>query len=215
MLRSILINKKKIPVPVPFKVLDELINWLQSYVIKPNETITRIKFDGRDIDFGIDDRICVPSLDLKESSSIDIRVDSPDRVCLQALEALANLCSILERVLKPIAVTCWQGGNRDIPNDLNTLLEDLDLINQLIDHLFLWLDHSIDREALELLNKKIQQEISLLNIAISRSDWRGVARLLLKGVEHTVIQMKRDIGVAQEAIFAITSTPGYQEQALR
>lgn len=215
MLRSILINKKKIPVPVPFKVLDELIDWVQSYIIKPNETITRIKFDGCDIDFGIDDRICVPSLSIKESSSVDIRIDSPDQVCLQALEALTNLCAILERALKPIAVTCWQGGSRDIPNDLSTLIEDLELINQLIDHLFLWLDHSIDREALELLNKKIQQEISLLNIAISRSDWRGVARLLLKGVENSVIQMKQDIFVAQEAIFSITSSPGYREQALR
>ena len=50
MLKNLRINKKKVPVPVPLKSLNDALDWIQDTLVPPEHLITVIELDGQDID---------------------------------------------------------------------------------------------------------------------------------------------------------------------
>ena len=51
MLKSITLNRKKIPVPIPLTSLREAIAWVESDLLTQDRTITQVTLDGEEIEF--------------------------------------------------------------------------------------------------------------------------------------------------------------------
>ena len=50
MIKSVIINRKKVPVPVPIRKLAELIDWIESDLLQKEDLITRIVMNGVEIE---------------------------------------------------------------------------------------------------------------------------------------------------------------------
>ena len=164
MLKTIILNQKKVPVPIPIKNLSEAVQWVEQHLLRPDHSVTKIAIDGKEVD--IEDSLSqMGSLALNQKSKLEMRVDSPTEISIQTIDALRNLSVVLEKSLKPMAVTCWEFEGTEDPLDFPTLCGDLDLILDLVDHIVLLLDKKVSLTNLKLCHQKnprgiVQSEIS-------------------------------------------------------
>lgn len=198
MLKSFFLNKKKIPIPIPTTGLADLVSWVEKDILKSGQLITRLGIDGQDMDYatGVDDGL--PNLPLVAESIVEMQVDTPEQLCIQSIDVLSNLCTILEKVLKPIAVDAWQTPPTAVPHDINDVIDDLELMKELIDHLQIWFERDEASGNLRNLRDLNENAVRLMKIAISQSDWRSVARLLLKQVEPAIMALHQELARLQE-----------------
>lgn len=205
MLKFVILNNKKVPVPVPLKTLQDVVSWIEDHLLRSDHTITRIKLDHQDIDFNGQGRIKVPKKVLNKDSVVECRIDSPLDICVQSLDALRNLCLVLERSLKPIAVHCWQIQAHDKPADLRAVISDLELIDELLDHLFLILDERVDAQSARSYRETLHQARLAIQYAIEASDWKAVARILLKQIEGAIVELGVELGLMQKTVFELVA----------
>jgi len=209
MLKFVILNKKKIPVPVPLKTLQDVVSWIEDHLVRQDHSITRIRFDHQDIDFSGQSKLIVPNIKLTDDSIVECQIDSPLDIGVQTLDALRNLCLVLERSLKPIAVQCWQTLPNDQPLDLSAVIGDLELIDELIEHLLLILDVRVDTHNVRAFRENLRQSRLSLQYAIGVSDWKAVARILLKQIEVSISDLNHELGFIQKCVFELIADHKY------
>lgn len=196
MLKSLILNKRKIPVPIPIQNLEEAVSWVEGALLSKEQAITKIELDGREIEALNNAR----QVALTGTSRLVVQSDSPLDLALQTVDALRNMLSVIDRGLKPLAVQCWQTAPKDAPEGLSATLADIDLLLDLLDHVLVLLQ-DYDVKALEARSEEIIQCRKALGTAVSQSDWKGTARVLLNQLAEKFERLSGELGNVQKNLF--------------
>lgn len=183
MLKRVFVNNKKIPVPVPVKTLSEALLWIEQTLVPPGHQVTRVALDDRLIgeppySSESDDPVLVAD------SKLEIQIDSPIDLTVQTLEATRNLSSVILGGIKVLAVECWQAKQALKPADLESTATDLTLILDLLDHVSALIEPmQIEAGWVEGIRGMAKRALGALSLAISNSDWKACAKILLNKLE--------------------------------
>lgn len=184
MLKRVFINNKKVPVPVPVLTLDDALRWVEETLVPAGHTITRVSLDDKLLTGREPDPHIQGDMPLTDDSRLEIQIDSPADLTIQTLDAIRNLSSVMLAGLKGLAVDCWQARGSMRPGDLESVLNDGQLLLDLIDHVTGLVDaqHS-EAAAIQGLAGMIRRTTVSLSMARANSDWKGAARILLNKME--------------------------------
>ena len=203
LLKSIFLNGKKIPVPIPIKSMFDTVRWLESHMLRPEHTITKIVLDKKEIEPSQWIESKLNEMRLNKSSILEIQVDSPGEISIQSLDALRNLATVMERSLKPIAVECWQWSKDSDPVDFESLYSDVDLILDLMDHVMLLLDQRVSIANFQIIYDKISSASSCIQLAREEKNWKGAAKLILQQLESGIMEMNVEISMLEKSVFEV------------
>jgi len=199
MLKTVLLNGKKLPVPVPVKNVDEALSWLEEYLVGPRKTITRIELDGVIVD---DHHM---SQTLSDSSRLVVQADSAIELAIQTIDALRNLVGVMLRDIKHCAVQVYKMQADEDQSFLNDFLSDLVLILELAEHLFGLVGGHIEPgdllAALELVNNsrvQVEEARKQLNLPV-------VARLILQFLEPQIQDVSNRLVAFQKQVLELDS----------
>lgn len=180
MLKKVIINQKKVPVPVPILTLGDAVRWVEATLVPQGHTITRVTLNDKVVsgdDLESDVRLTV-------ETKLEIQIDSPVELAVQTLEATRNLSSVIFSGLKALAVECWQAKPQVKPTELPSVSNDLSLILDLIEHIVSLVEPmDIDVAPLQGIKLMLGRVSVGLSMAASSSDWKACARLLLNRLE--------------------------------
>jgi hypothetical protein len=209
MLKTLYLNKKKIPIPVPLLTLQGALEWVEAYLVAGDKAITKVELNGRAIEY-------VPKepMALDETSKLFIQIDSPVELSSQTLDAVRNLISMMHRDLKNHAVLCWGLSPRQSPAFLDDLVPDLELILNLLDHVALLLNNLCPTETLIVMTGDLTQVNATIQLARSQSDWRGLARILLKILEPKLADLNAELGQLQKLSFELSDIAATQTSSM-
>jgi hypothetical protein len=213
MLKKLLINGKKIPVPVPIHNLSDAVAWIEKHLLRPDHTITRITLDGRDIDLGNDDVLRVPALALTPESDMRCKIDSPMEICIQTIDALRNLSTAIGRNLKPVAVHLWEYKGSRISVEARAVIEDVRLMIELLDHILILIDRRIDITNVNSMRESIEKAHRAIQVAESHSDWKGLARVLLQQLEQPTLELSHELSSLQKTIYEAQADRNWERRA--
>jgi hypothetical protein len=192
MLKHVLVNSKKVPVPVPVRTMAEALEWLEHTLVPAGHTITRIALDEQLIGYTAEVAL-LQSLKLSPSSKLAIQIESPAELTLQTLDATRNLSEVINGGLKALAVACWQVRGSFKPQELETLCNDLQLVTELTEHAASLLDlGSGEAAALQGIAGLVKRTAAALAMAKANSDWKGCARLLLNRLEPLLKELTNE-----------------------
>jgi hypothetical protein len=203
MLKKILLNGKKIPVPVPIKTLPQAMAWVQKHLVRPDHVITRLQLDGREIEVQADGIGPLPELALDEQSDLRLKIDSPMEICIQTIDALRNLSSVIGRNLKPVAVQLWEHKGHRIPVEARTVLDDVSLLVELFEHILVLVDKRIDLSNAMSLERQIKKSHAAIGLALQQADWKGLARVLLNQLESPIMEMSAELSSLEKLVMEI------------
>lgn len=198
MLKSILLNRKKVPIPVPIKTLDEVIRWIESHLMSEDMAITKIELDGAMIE-----SLHGQVIELNPESKLKVQVDSPIELSVQTLDVLRNLTNLMLKDLKQNAVYLWQCSQSQVPEFIEPFSEDIAMILNLIDHSSLLLQGICETSNSENCAEELSKLKIAIEMAISHSDWKGLARLMLTSLEPKLSDLNVEVGHLQKLIFEI------------
>ena len=202
MLKSITLNRKKVPVPVPLNTLKEAIDWVESDLLSEDRTITQITLDGHEIEL-VEGATGWES-SLSEASKLYMRVDSAWDLCLQTLDAARNLASVLDKSIEPIAVRIWQLKEDEQPDEkFMSFNNDLFLVLDLADHLLLLLPDKINATALKRTCQGVQVFADSLNISFERKQWRELVKKMVNGLKPKLMELATELDGCQRTLFEI------------
>ncbi|MES2745659.1 MAG: hypothetical protein V4655_09530 [Bdellovibrionota bacterium] len=201
MLKRMTLNGRRIPVPVPIQDLQEAVEWLQKHLVRPDHAITRIELNGEDIDFSSDGECRVAAVRLAENSDLRVKVDSPSDICLQTLDVLRNLSSVIGRNLKPIAVKLWEHKGSRLPVETAAIFDDFTLMQELLDHILLLLDKQIDATNVCSIQAQLNKAFTALNYAVQSADWKATAKVLLNQIETPANELSNELSSVEKVIF--------------
>lgn len=204
MLKRITLNGRRIPVPVPIRGMVEAVQWVQKHLVRPEHAITRIVLNGQDIDFTNDGEFRVADIDLGEGSDLRIKVDSPHEICLQTLDVLRNLASVIGNNLKPVAVQLWEYKALKLSGENAALFDDFGLMEELLDHVLVLLDKRVDATNLLSLQAALAKAFTSLRAAVQTSDWKAAAKVLLNQVETPSLELASELTSVEKVIFEIS-----------
>src|SRR5688572_21512427 len=130
MIKEIVLNGKKVPVPVPIHDLSELLQWISTTLLSGEHVVTRIRLDGAELDL---DRVASSKFHQPLGSrKVEIQIDSPIDLTIQTVDALRNLATIIQPGLRPVAVECWGLAPSGSPKELDSIMADVDLLGDLL-----------------------------------------------------------------------------------
>ncbi|SME95605.1 hypothetical protein [Pseudobacteriovorax antillogorgiicola] len=202
MLKTVYLNQKKVPVPIPIKTLYEAIIWIEKHLLRDTQSITRIELDGNLIDFLDEPESKLCAIKLSKSSRLDIQIDSVQEISIQTIDAVRNLCVVMERSLKPLAVKCWQSeGDKEKPTGVSTVEEDLDLILDLISHVEILVRERVSIRNIQLINTQLQHEFEMFRRSVEQQSWKVVAKVLLQKIEPSLGELNHELSMLQNSIF--------------
>lgn len=213
MLKRITLNGRRIPVPVPIRDLSEAVQWVQKHLVRPDHAITRIELNGSDVDFSSDGECRVDAIGLQEGSDLRIKVDSPHEICIQTLDVLRNLSSVVGRNLKPIAVQLWEHKGLKLPPETASVFEDLSLMQELLDHVLLLLDKRVDATNVCSLQAALAKAFTALNYAVQSADWKAAAKVLLNQIETPANELANELTSVEKVIFEILADRSGNDRA--
>ncbi|HYX39785.1 MAG TPA: hypothetical protein VE954_42360 [Oligoflexus sp.] len=213
MLKKLLINGKKIPVPVPIHNLSEAAAWIEKHLLRPDHTITRIILDGREIDLGHEDILRLPALPLTPESDLRCKIDSPMEICVQTIDALRNLSTAIGRNLKPVAVHLWEYKGSRLSMEARAVIEDARLMIELLDHILVLIDRRIDITNVTSIREAIDKAHRAIQIAESQSDWKGLARVLLQQLEEPTLELSNELSSLQKTIYEAQADRNWERRA--
>jgi len=202
MLKKIIINSRSIPVPVPVKDLSEALKWVDTTFLQEEEMITRVVFDGRDLTEEGVDVTDYKKYPLTEVSDLEIRIDSPLELTNQSIETLRNLATVVDRELKPMAVTCWQTTPARMPDNFDGISADFKLIVELGEHISSLVDSRIDLSILKYLIEKFSATLVELDAQAENRRWQEYARVLLNKLEPIVVSLLEETTNLQVALYS-------------
>src|SRR5690606_21992078 len=92
---------------------------------------------------------------------------------------------------------CWQAKPVDKPDDIEDVGHDIELIQELLDHLNGLIPTGVvETAAIQGIGGVLKRTSMSLAIAISNSDWKGCARILLNRMEPLL----KDLVVESESL---------------
>lgn len=210
MLKRVIINGKRVPVPVPIKTLAEALSWIEESLLPCGHSVTRVTLNDRQLGDIEAEPKNFSTIKLDELSRLEVRIDSPIELAVQTLDAIRNLASAIGVSLKPLAVEMWQARPSFRSPELDSVLSDLDLMLEMIDHASALVDTSIDTAPLQGIGVLIKRAILAVQMAKSNSDWKGAARILLNRIES---QLKELINEAETIQLRVLSNQGISRGA--
>ena len=186
MLKHLMINQKLIPVPVPLRNLAEVCTWVDETLVEVGKTVTSAILDGRNVLELWGQLTVCESVSIHPDMRLELRVESPEELTLQSLDAIQSLCLAILSGIKSLAVHLWQARKNDIQPELVEVIHDLDLVVRLIDRLR---DMGVDQNAelgklIERL-EQLQKNLNDLSRAKLSGDWKEAAQILLRGTPTT------------------------------
>lgn len=211
MLKKLLINGKKIPVPIPIQNLSDAIAWIEKHLVRPEHMITRITLDGRDIDLG-DGPSHLPKQPLTAESDLRCKVDSPMEICVQTIDALRNLSTVIGRNLKPVAVHLWEFKGSRLPPEARTVIDDANLMIDLLEHILVLVDKRVDITNITSLRESIFKAHRAIQAAEAQSDWKGLARVLLQQLEESTSDLATELSSLQKTIYEIQADRNWERK---
>jgi hypothetical protein len=187
MLKRFVLNQKTVPVPVPLKTLDQVCAWIDEVLVPTGETVTSATLDGKDIlDLWASPKVTA-AISLHNESRLEIRIESPEDLALQSLEAIHSLAGAVLRGIKALAVHLWQSRQNDIQPELQAVRDDISLICELMDRLNdMGVADKIDLGQLGELFERIRIISVCLDAAMSIGDWKGSAQILLRDTSTSI-----------------------------
>ncbi|MCX6131794.1 MAG: hypothetical protein NTX25_22390 [Proteobacteria bacterium] len=212
MLKKLLLNGKKIPVPIPIFNLSEAIQWVAQHLLRPDHMITRVQLDGRDIELGGENGLKVQPIQLNEDSDLRCKIDSPMEICIQTIDALRNLSTAIGRNLKPVAVLLWEFKGSRLPNEAGTVFEDVNLMIELLEHILLLIDRRVDTVNVNSIRDAIFKARSSMELASAQSDWKGLARVLLKQLEEPILELSNELSSLQKISYEIQADRNWERK---
>jgi hypothetical protein len=187
MLKRLIINQKTIPVPVPLKTLEEVCSWIDEILVPIGETVTSATLDGKDIL----DLWCSPkttsAINLHSESRLEVRIESPEDLALQSLDAIHSLAGAILRGIKALAVHLWTSRQSEIQPELHAVREDVGLICELMERMSdMGVADKIDIGHINELHGRIGLISTCLDAAMSIGDWKGAAQILLRDTGSSI-----------------------------
>jgi len=204
MLKKVFINSRKIPIPVPVRTLDEALRWVEETLVPAGHTVTRVVLDGRIL--AGDEFASRLNEGLGETSQLEVQIDSPVDLMVQALDATRNLASVVLDGIKMLAVECWQTRALK-PGGLDAVATDVELILDLIDHSAGLVDQLlIEATSIEGIAHMLKKAALGVSMAKSNSDWKACARLLLNRIEPLLKDLIVETETLQIRVLTHTGT---------
>lgn len=187
MLKRLIINQKTVPVPVPVRNLAEACAWIDEIMVPVGETVTSAILDGKDILELWSSAKAGAAINLHPENRLEIRIESPEDLALQSLDAIHSLAGAILRGIKVLAVNLWQARQNEIQPELNSVKDDLELICELMDRMNdMGIADKIDLDLIRELHARISKISICLDAAMSISDWKGAAQILLRDTSTAV-----------------------------
>ena len=103
MLKTVYLNHKKTPVPIPIKNLLQATRWIEEFLVKEGYSMTKLTLDGQEIDVFEGSVENIEAMALSQESRLEVQIESVKDISIQTIDALRNLCVILEKSLKPLS----------------------------------------------------------------------------------------------------------------
>lgn len=203
MLKTVYLNHKKTPVPIPIKNLLQATRWIEEFLVKEGYSMTKLTLDGQEIDVFEGSVENIEAMALSEESRLEVQIESVKDISIQTIDALRNLCVILEKSLKPLAVSCWKHGEQrgQEPQDVEAALEDLILILDLIDHVRMLIQDSISLDRIIVLYEQMASYRTDLQKQIAAKEWKDIARTLLQRIEPVLPQLAGELQSLQSLVY--------------
>ncbi len=187
MLRFLIVNQKRVPVPVPLRTLADLCTWIDDVLVPVGETVTSALLDEKDILDLWSLSKTTAAIDLHSDSRIEIRIESPEDLALQSLDAIHSLAGAILRGIKMLAVHLWQARQNEMQPELFAVRDDLGLICELMDRMNdMGVSTSIDLVAIRELHAQIYKISLCLDAAVSVGDWKASAQILLRNTSTAI-----------------------------
>jgi hypothetical protein len=186
MLKRLIVNQKTVPVPVPVKTLADACSWVDEILVPVGETVTSATLDGKDVlDLWSSPKVS-SAISLHPDSRLELRVESPEDLALQSLDSMHALSGAILRGIKGLAVHLWQARQNESQHDLLAVRDDIELIGELLDRLEeMGVSDKVDLSVMRELKARIRNIACKLTTAISFSDWRACAQILLRDTATT------------------------------
>lgn len=198
-LKSIILNGKNIPVPIPLLNLSELVQWVEKTFVSEGSSITRFVIDGQNIE-----KFSFRAIDNK--NRIEIKIDSPSDLAVQALDTIRNFSDVILRGIKQLAVDLWQlEASIKKPAGIVSLKEDCQFISDLTDHSHLLLsDLQFESSSYRELTRQFKESSSQLFFALNHCDWKSSARILLNRLEPILKSLVVECEIIQVKVLSST-----------
>ena len=200
MLKHIYLNQKKVPVPVPLKNLFDTVGWIEKYMLRDGYAITKVILDGEPIDDFEGGEGFLKSITLSKESRLEFQLDSVQDISIQTIDALRNLTMVLGKSLKTLAVEFWKASDNNLVLDLSPVLEDMDLILDMIAHIELLLQEKVSTANVNILGNSIRDYRQELVKAYEDSDYKLVAKVMLKKIETPLQDLGYELSMLQSSI---------------
>ncbi len=203
MLKKIILNGKRIPVPVPIKTMGEALSWVERHLLRPDSTITRVELNGEEVRFTPDGYLIRPEASLGDEADLRIQMDTPSEICVQTIDALRNLGIGVGRNLKPIAVHLWEYKGAKVPTETQMVLDDIQLLIELYEHVIVLVDKRVDMSNVLSLQTQIHKAYAALQFALQHSDWKGTAKVLLNQLENPILELSQELATLQRTVIEV------------
>lgn len=208
-----MINQKLIPVPVPLRNLAEVCAWVDETLVEVGKTVTSAFLDGRDIlEFWGHLPVC-ETVSIHSDMRLELRVESPEELALQSLDAIHSLCFAILSGLKSLAVHLWQARKNDLQPELLEVIDDIELVAGLIDRLRdMGVDQSVEICKLIERLSQLQKILEDLSRAKFSGDWKEAAQTLLRdnptvpGLESVLRAVSDESKTLHAALTAVIET---------
>lgn len=198
MLKRVTVNQKRVPVPVPVSNAAEILGWLSGGYLRPDECVTRLMIDGVDC---LDDD-SLTNIPVHEGSIVEVLVDCPSDLLIHTFESTRNLITVVDKKLKPMAVSAWQTSAVFVSRDLQDLLSDLQILEELMEHSLTLLESGSEKDVYSKTVDAFASGLRSLKKYASIRDGQHFARVLLNEIELNLSKILDIISDMQSVLFS-------------
>ncbi|MBP9706097.1 MAG: hypothetical protein KBD78_00530 [Oligoflexales bacterium] len=194
-IKSILINGRRIPIPIPLGSLRELVSWVEGSLLNPSQLITRVSIDQKLIE-DFSENVDLSVFPISANSEIHFQIESPRDLLIQSFEAIHHYCKLIQTGLKPLAVDLWQlpNGSSQKESVIATLSADLKVVLDILDQAQGIVDwQHIDLAALHGQYLLLKGHRQALLLAIDQNDWKKISRILIHRIDTLIKDMLVEI----------------------
>jgi hypothetical protein len=186
MIKEMILNSQKIPVPLPIFTGDDLIDWLQGRMARQGQIITKLVINGQNRTNDLDTPK-LARLQLSELDIIEVSIDSAADLVLDSMEAIVDFSRLVLQGIKGLAVGLFQYDGKQTPSEVANTVDDLRTMIGLYEHVSQITDISTGEiAAFEGLNRLIRRAFKSFESHISHRQWEDAARVLLNQLEPLI-----------------------------